>query len=522
MTAYNLYLLDLTRDPRVLGRISRITGVQVGVLRREFRSAPFLVLKESTLSRAVTIRRELEKMGLRMRLERVENPTGDSTHPLADEQAPEEGGEIVLEEGRGFKERPASAGTDRDEQPPPSGGADRRWLKPAVGGLIVVLLLAFGWATFRSCMPEKETAFSVLRRDLGLLVPSLIHEARTLLEGEPTLATSRQLELRIDEIEARARPVWNRLPVTTREQIEELRAVGRTLSMRSQELSRRRAEAARPTSPLMAFRSPDPRHDAYWRQLSAELRQVETPGSWLESARLQALVETADSIRIRNEEQARRLDALLPAEGAVALERTRARALAGNLRHKGVRWYRSAHGVETRTDLPNGLELELVAEDGNRHEARVADGRVVFESLPADMNGVALRLAALNRQPPMLRGLLEQCLKLSDPIVWEATLPGQQLPRFRSEEVFQGEEPEVDPALRDELAAIGLDGGFPLKPRLTVSEGTEEELRELVLDAATAYRRYRVWPRALDLHSAQGRFRVTGAELLMLSGWSTL
>lgn len=88
MARYNLYLMDATRDPRVIRRIAALTQVDPAVLAPHLLRFPFLVLREVPLSQAVGIRRELERLGLQLSIENLppDRITGNSRHPLASEK----------------------------------------------------------------------------------------------------------------------------------------------------------------------------------------------------------------------------------------------------------------------------------------------------------------------------------------------------------------------------------------------------------------------------------------------------
>ena len=155
---YNLYLLDDTHDANVIRRLARVTGLREAQVRHGLRSLPFLVVRERALGDAVALRRELESQGLSLRLEwlSADRVTGDTRHPLADLDVPDEevasgdtgrveeeaeevqvqrkrpgrrgaargtqrrdAAEIILEEGSGFRQvqRPWRSARGAEEEP---------------------------------------------------------------------------------------------------------------------------------------------------------------------------------------------------------------------------------------------------------------------------------------------------------------------------------------------------------------------------------------------------------------------
>jgi hypothetical protein len=513
MTTYNLYLLDVSRDPRVLEKLSRLSGLSLSILRREFRYAPFLVLKESPLSEAVAVRRELERMGLGLRLERVDSPTGDRTHPLAAESEGDD--ELVLEEGAGFEVDSPPAEGARGERP--------RWLIPVAGLLAGVLLTLFLIAVYSSWQGggRAETAIPVmpapdLQEELGLLTV----EAKALLSEGHSGAPERIQELlaRLDALELKLAPYWNKLNPTSRAKMEELGAMGRTLSLRRDQA---RAAGSARSELQQALELTDP-GSTFNHLLARELEEGRQAENLLELVKSEGLLETTERLLARGANLAETLGNLAPSRLDEKMDAFRARVLAGQLQLKGVSWIPLGDGLVAQSDLPTGLRLELFSEGRPLADAVVEVGELHFDELPADAGSVSLKLAALDRQPPALARLLGLCLRLSDPILYDATLPGSQLPRLQGDRLTN---PLISPSeaeLNAELLGMGYSGGGPDLPRFHSDKATRAEFALTIRQIARKYQEMRVWPRRVELIFRERVYAFSGQELFLLSRSSEL
>lgn len=517
MGVYNLYLLDETRDPKVIARLARVTGLSERIVRREALHPPFLLLREHGLSSAVAIRRDFEQMGLTLRLELVEHPSGEKGHPLAGEQAPDDGSEIVLEEGAGFR-----ASTEAVEVPgralrtrPPGRVRRRRlWL-----GLLLACLLALaGWSWLgRGAASNPAT---LARRQVESLLPDLqARMDRQLTQPDASPISRDSLWREAVALELQARPFWDQLPEKLRGQLERLTAGRQTLELRRER--ERNAGAAPPRlAQSLAFFPGGAPPEAFWNELSTEWNRRVAPAGLGEQLALESLTRRAEQVRQGEDRPARlRLDRLEKQDPA-ALERLQARSLAGSLRQKGVAWTGRDGARQGWADLPDSTVLDVAAASGQVHLARVLQGRLVFDELPGELRGVSVRLAALELQPKGVRRILEAGLRLFAPEVYFATLPGSSLPRLNpaaAEELWQR---GGDPALKAELARLGFRRGDLLKPVLERDQdlpGGEEDLLDWLRAAAARYEKAQVWPQVLELRTPSGRFRVSGCELWHLT-----
>ncbi len=513
MTTYNLYLLDVSRDPRVLEKLSRLSGISLSILRREFRYAPFLVVKESPLSEAVAVRRELERLGLGLRLERVDSPTGDRTHPLAAESEGDD--ELVLEEGSGFDVDPP--------RPEAKAGKRPRWLVPAAGLLAGVLVTLFLVAVYSSWLGEGGTGGTVPvmpSRDVQVEIRQLTEEARTLLAEGPAGAPERIQELlaRLDALELKLAPYWNKLNPTSRAAMEELGAMGRTLSLRRDQA---RAAGSARSELQQALEQPVP-GGGFNHLLARELEEGRQARSLLDLARSEGLLEAAERLMASGADLAETLGNLAPSRLEEKLEAFRARVLAGQLRLKGVSWVPLGDGLVARSDLPDGLRLELLEEDRPIGEAIVEEGSLRFEELPADTGPVSLRLASLDQQPPALAQLLGICLRFSDPILYDATLPGSGLPRLQANRLSRPAALLDEAMLEAELLDMGYSGGGPERPRFHSDKATRAEFALTIRQIARRYEGLKVWPKQVELHFRERTYAFSGQELFLLSHSSEL
>ena len=146
---------------------------------------------------------------------------------------------------------------------------------------------------------------------------------------------------------------------------------------------------------------------------------------------------------------------------------------------------------------------------------------------PNDLNPVSARLAALQEQPNTVRRLLEAGLRLYNPEVYYATIPGSTLPRPNPEEIYAHAVGRLPSELMREAVREGRIPetrveGSPLDPELRVSQaaGSGELLR--VLDrCAESYIRCRQWPRKLLVQQGETEYAFTGQDLWLLTARSS-
>lgn len=525
MSVYNLHLLDECRDPRVIARVMRLTALPARVVRRELARPPFLLLREQPLSRAVAVRRELEQLGLSLRLERVEEPTGDQRHPLAGDEAPDEG-EIVLEEGSGFRE------VVEGEEPEPAvaRARERRRLPWLIAGLTAVALLAL---LLVLALPAKRpfAPGNPLDRAVALLrveLPAQAARLRALLDGPdaPADCLARAAE-DAGRLEQLAHGVWNRLPEALRGDVEELQSLRLTLDLRRESAAMAaerqpqpgpEGDADRDGAPLAADFAPL-EGPSLIERFDSEIGRVDRPSSSADQQRLERLLRSMDRLRAGGAfPGAAELDDRLARAGADADVRLRARALAGSVQRKGLRWVPAGDGVAGRADLPDATRIDVVDEGGALHRATIEDGRLRFEGSLEGWRPIAARLAPLDQQPAALQRVLEAGLRLFAPEVYFATLPGSTLARQRPA-VAETALAEGDARrLREALLAEGL-GRIELDERggLRGEAADGRDLLELVQAVAAIYREARHWPDEIELSRGTERWRLSGCELWILS-----
>ena len=519
MSAYNLYLLDESRDPRVIARLSRVTNLPEGVVRRELRHPPFLVLREHGLSYAVAVRRDFEQMGLTLRLERVEEPTGDRSHPLAGEQAPDDGREIVLEEGAGFTESaPVEAAPGAE-----GSGARRsrtrawRWLA-SLAALVLALGLLAGWSWWRRESPAPDNQDTVMRldRELPVLQVRLERSLRADLSAGPGADS---LIAMVDELERLTRQVWGRLSRRQRRQVEDLLARRETLVLRRQAASAPVLASNWSPRDLQPLRA-DVDGEEFWRRLAVQWGRRTAPASLGEQLVLERLDDELARLAVSGDAasraKVRQLERLDP-EGRRRLGALR---LAGSLRQKGLAWSGEGAARQGWIDLPDSAALDLQEDSGALHLAHVVEGRLVLDSPTGELQSVTVRLAALERQPEGLRRVLESGLRLFAPEVYFATLPGSRLPRLNPALAEAQWVQTGDPALKEELKRLGLKNGDLRRPVLeqtSVQAGARPDLADWLQAAAAHYRQARAWPATLELRTPAGRFHVSGCELWHLT-----
>lgn len=512
MSLYNLYLLDETRDPLVIARLARVTGLAETLVRRELRRPPFLVLREHGLSQAVAVRRDFEQMGLTLRLELVENPTGDRRHPLASAQALADGGEIVLEEGAGF--------TDTGEAPPsghdPQNRATGRRLAMAAAALLLLALGVLALGRWLAGGGDPERRRLDVRLDQAL--PDLRRDLETALAGTLSAGAADSLVRRVDELERELRPRWEHLPRGRREEVEDLLARRQTLVMR-------RVQAAGAGAAVAAW-TPDELREAaaadgetFWERLAVQWGRREAPAGLGEQLALERLDDELTRIARGRNAAARARLAALERRDPDARARLGALRLAGSLRQKGLVWTGEEGARQGWVDLPDSTVLEVEEAGGAVHHARVEQGRLVFTEPVGELTSISVRLAALDRQPAGLRRILETGLSLLDPAAFLGTLPGSRLPRLDPARAAAQWERGGDPALKEELARLGLRGGDLRHPVLERDPGGQgqADLRGWLRAAAACYQRARVWPQVLELRTPAGRYRVSGCELWHLT-----
>jgi hypothetical protein len=522
MGAYNLYLLDETRDPKVIARLARITGLSEPLVRRELRHPPFLVLREHGLSQAVAVRRDFEQMGLTLRLELVEEPSGDRTHPLAGQQAPADGGEIVLEEGAGFtRSGAAPAG-------PPAGRARRAWqprlrrrsLLWVMAALVVAALLQWSLRP-ASPRPAGLEPPPDLAREMPLLQEGL---AAALAAGNIDKALLDSLIQCVGELEGRVRPVWESLSRREREMVEDLLAQRQTLVLR-RAASREPPAVVWSARDLREVEAGGPGREEFWHRVAVQWGRREAPASLGEQMALERLEAELERIAAgRADPEARARLAGLERQDPAGRQRLGALRLAGSLRQKGIVWTGEGAAALGWADLPDSTVLEVRGDQGALQTAQVVDGRLVFDPAGEVLTGVSVRLAALERQPRGLRRLLEAGLLLLEPGLFFGTIPGGSLPRLDPALAAAQWEKSGDPALKEELRRLGLQGDDLRRPVLALDSGegvAEPDLADWLRAAAARYRQARTWPQRLELRTPTGRYRVTGCELWHLTRQGT-
>lgn len=529
MSVYNLHLLDESRDPRVIARVVRLTGLGARTVRREIARAPFLLLREQPLSRAVAARRELEQLGLSLRLERVEEPTGDTRHPLAGQDAPEEG-EIVLEEGSGFRE------VEEDEDlaaPVPAGRKARRrlpWVLIGTTAIAVVTLLLLLFVR----LPERAASGAALSRAASLLAVELPAQAARLKALLATKAApAESLRRAADDagrLEQLAHGAWSALPAESRRSLEELQSLRLTLALRLESEAKAApeevptvggGERALPPGEADLAELDGARAE---QRLGEELARSGLPAGLRDQLRLERLLRALDRLNgdagfAGSEDLRRRLDEA----GHAAEVRLAAKALAGSIQRKGLQWVPSGEGVAGRADLPDATRIDVIDEGGGLHRASIEKGRLVFEGALEGWRPLSARLAPLEDQPAPLQRVLEAGLSLYSPQVYFATLPGSALARLRPAVVEAslraGDALRFKEALSAEgLSAVDVDSEGRLEAELP--EG--RPLQGLLDAVARIYGEARHWPVEIELRRGGERWRLSGCELWLLSQSSAL
>ncbi len=507
MARYNLYLMDPTRDPRVIRRIAAQTGVDAGVLRPHLLRPPFLILRECTLSQSIQARRDLERLGLGIKLERLapERITGNTRHPLADRVAgtgEQDVEEIVLEEGEDLQELAVDEALPQEE--PGERPRRRRWI-PAV--LLLAACLAAGWWITRSeGVPEEvrkqlDYAFQRLGSQLEMLEDS---------PDRPEVLQAFQQELQRVSREARAR--WKDLPNSFRSRLEELEARARTLSLRTAEEKEQDLSTAR----MDDFTEATSEGESGWNRLQQAFNSLQRPRTVRQVQDLFSLVrlgQTREESLLAFEERRRQL----VEECRLAVENLRLRQLEASLRLKGAAILPDPGGARLLADLPDGSVLEV--EQGSRlHRASIQNGQVVIEGLDALDPAIRFRLARLDQQPGTIRKLLERGLEWMDPAAWHATRPGSTLPR-RGRLVRH--QPDAQPS--DLLRTRPLPEGVVLSSTGNFLDGAappdmpDAELRQLLARCARAYLACRQWPEVVEIRQGEKRYRLSGMDLWILS-----
>lgn len=341
MARYNLYLMDATRDPRVIRRIAALTQVDPVVLGPHLQRFPFLVLREVPLSQAVAVRRELERLGLSLSIENLppDRITGNSRHPLAGEQPAAEvrsrgtgREEVVLEAGSGFQvlePEPVTqtAGTPPTRTPGVVARVVARLLELAghrrVIRILGVALLALGliWLGFHLGSPRgvplSPAALAQAEGDLQ----RLLLQARTAVEhGLPEGTAGDRLLEEVQALSARLAQAGSSLPGELARQLEELEAVAATLELR------RSGGLSPAKGTLDGFADPDLDQPGTEEELRSLLEADTPPASRPELARLEFLERAASgSFRPAHlaAEARQRLDRLATQTRA-RLDRTRA------------------------------------------------------------------------------------------------------------------------------------------------------------------------------------------------------
>ncbi len=573
---YNLYLLDDTHDPRVIQRLARVTGLNKARVRFGLRSLPFLVVRERALGDAVALRRELESMGLSLRLEwlSADRITGDTSHPLASVDVPDDGAEgeaqedrrrddvhdegeevhvqrrrrrsagpgaqrrdaaeIVLEEGSGFREVQQPWRSARSTETPKEKPAFRMWwlliAAAVLAGLVSGMILTRG-CTSRD--PELQRHQERIKQELARIEPQMRH---LLKVQSPPPEVLDPLLLQLAAVRDEAQQDWNLLPEGLRQRIENLESIGATLELR------------RPNAQPSVIHDPNPEDldeppvegpgpvDAFLIQpldtmalknrLNRALSSDRIPGSLSQQRSLERLVEQTENMRRdRSTAYNRRLDDQLDAQRE-RYDQLQARLMAGALRHRGLQWLPEGSGPIAVAGLPDNTQLDLEDDQGDVHRAEVRGGLVHLVGRPHELNPVAARLAALQEQPKSVRRLLDIGLRLYNPEVYYATIPGSTLPRPNPGAIYAsaaGRLPAelLREAVRERRIPETRVEGAPLEPELRVedSAGTQELLQ--VLDrCAESYIRCRRWPRKLLVQHGEKEYAFTGQDLWLLTSHS--
>jgi hypothetical protein len=233
MARYNLYLMDATRDPRVIRRIAALTQVDPRVLAPHLLRFPFLVLREVPLSQAVAVRRELERLGLSLSIENLppDRITGNSRHPLAgqstsDETRPQGDGrdQVVLEPGSGFQvleeDPPEPAPSEREDRGP-------SWMARVLGPVAALLghrrvrqglalaLVALGllWLGYRFGQPQGTPLGPAAQAEAELGLQRLLLQARVAVEqGLPAGPEEQALLAGVQQLSQRLAQAGRSLP----------------------------------------------------------------------------------------------------------------------------------------------------------------------------------------------------------------------------------------------------------------------------------------------------------------------
>ena len=532
MARYNLYLMDATRDPRVIRRISALTQIEPGVLARHLQRFPFLVLREAHLSQAVAVRRELERLGLKLNIEKLspDRITGNSRHPLASQSSgPADSSgtvgtgrdEVVLEAGSGFQElepeQPSGIPGDErrmgvDERDPEDGKRplSRRTLI-ILGLTLLAILLVF--AGYHFGKPSGVPLDPRLRAEVEQGLERLLQDTRlALAQGPEVVGSSQEL---LEDVHRMARIVHSAgttLPRAMRTQMEELEALAGTLELRTAP----RSLVATEFPGFRDFAFPDLNQAATAQGLETLLESPQSPENMTELRGLEFLADAAsDAIRIRGltAQGAQRLEALAEKTRA-RMEQTRARVLAASLRLRGAAMLAEGEDLRLLVEVPDSTRLEIQL-GTDVDEVMVVDGQVLIKGIAPRLSSVSVRLARLDRQPSVVRSILDVGLRLLDPAAYFSTLPGSTLPVGRP--LRRGHNTEAV------LQTLDLPGGTQVHSRGSFLEASfpprieEPRVRDVLLRCAEAYLETRQWPRRVELELDGKQYSLTGMDLWMLS-----
>ncbi|MCA9785961.1 MAG: hypothetical protein KC488_05345, partial [Candidatus Cloacimonetes bacterium] len=195
-------------------------------------------------------------------------------------------------------------------------------------------------------------------------------------------------------------------------------------------------------------------------------------------------------------------------------EQTRARVLAASLRLRGAAMLAEGEDLRLLVEVPDSTRLEIQL-GADVDEVMVVDGQVLIKGIAPRLSSVSVRLARLDRQPSVVRSILDVGLRLLDPAAYFSTLPGSTLPVGRP--LRRGQNTEAV------LQTLDLPGGTQVHSRGSFLEASfpprieEPRVRDVLLRCAEAYLETRQWPRRVELELDGKQYSLTGMDLWMLS-----
>jgi hypothetical protein len=555
VTRYNLYLNDVIQDRKVIARLAFVTGVDINVLRRELRNPYFMVLYEYPLSEAVRIRRELETMGLSLRLEKIETDNKERfpKHPLYKEaedandedvvspknkkqyktsrkkavQRERPAVEIVLEDGTGFEELTAEDEA-AEKQQKTSGlyqriNAHKKWIILAAVGLVLITVLAGMYFSQNRDKPRSPFMAEIIRE-----LPRLEVRLMSLLSKKvPDKKLARLLFNDIERIERMASGSALQLSDKTLESFESMQSLKRTLQLRVASNQESKIVKAEPTKTsykeqLAGYQSFPLDSSGFMAELSVELTNKLIPNSLQRLRRLEFLAKRTDVLRHdRDNELGRQVDDLLN-DSYDGLAGVRARILAANLKFRSAVWIPKINPRLGYTAIPSGAKLLVKDRSGQDHKAVVQNGVITLVNRVSQVNPVSIRLAPLEEQPGFMQNILEKGLAVYKPAVFFKTMPGRSLPRHNKfASMAKAREKQPEDVLKSIFAESAIDadveqtdnGLLGILPDLTPEAKAISAIKEF----SQQYIGSRQWPRNLEIRIGGRVFSFTGSDLWLMA-----